>query len=339
MKKLMMVVAVLLTLGVRAASEESEEALGGGDAFSGCSGLTSVEFLGAPPSNISSSLLLRCDVLRIPREYGAAWRKLFAANSFPGYGWGQKQMVEIVSSVIRENDPTVMDVVYKVKSVKPMVKVRALAFQDGERSFAKIVRPTEFIEDTAKNIGDAITANEEHKLSWRMSADWKIDLAKVRFEVLALDGDLLPLELTTIPKTVNHAAMEVSWNAITKQQVLDALLWLYADGAEGLTVENGGLKHGTTQLVSEGGLWTAAMRYVYFKIGFSVLAGDELKYANEMTRLGLSPSGVRQYGYRVEKDDGTFGPVDNGEEGEDNELVPSLIIDPGGGVDYGDEDV
>ena len=180
------------------------------------------------------------------------------------------------------------------------MKVRALAFQDGERIFAKVVRPTEFIEDTAKNVGDAITANEEHKISWRVSADWKVDLAKVKFEVLASEGDLLQLELTTIPKVGEHAAMEISWNAVSEQQVFDALLWMYADGDEGLTLKDGVLKNGTTQLSNGTNLSTVnAIGYVYGKMGFSVLSGDELKYANEMTRLGLSPSGVRQYAWRT----------------------------------------
>ena len=269
-------------------------------AFRDCSGLRSVEFLGAPPSGLSDSYLLSYGRAAFPREYGKDWLKLRGVNSFTGYGQGEKPTVEVVSAAIRENDPTVMDVVYKVLSAKPTVKVRALAFQDGERSFAKVVRPTEFIEDTAKNIGDEIAANVEHKLSWRVSADWKVDLAKVKFEVLALDGDLLPLELTTIPKIGDHAAMEISWNAMTEQQVLDALLWLFADGDAGLTLSNGVLKNGTVQLVNKTSLSAAnAIGYVYGKMGFSVLSGNELKYANEMTRLGLSPSGVRQYAWRT----------------------------------------
>lgn len=208
------------------------------------------------------------------------------------------------------------------------MKVRALAFQDGERGFAKVVRPTEFVEDTAKNIGDAITANEEHKLSWRVSADWKVDLAKVKFEVLASDGDLLPLELTTIPKVGNHAAMELSWNAITGQQVLDSLLWCYADGDAGLTLSNGVLKNGTVQLVNKTSLSSVnAIKYVYKKMGFSVLSGEALKYANDITRLGLQPSGVRQYAYRVEKDDGTWGPADEG-DGHDDPYDDSSFVPP-----------
>ena len=272
----------------------------GDDAFDGCRGLRSVEFLGAPPGGVEQSYLMFYGVASYSREHGAEWQKICGINSFTGYWQGEKPEVEVVSAAIREDDPTVMDVVYKVVSAKPTVKVRVLAFQDGERSFAKVVRPTEFIEDTAKNIGDAITANEEHKLSWRVSTDWKVDLANVKFEVLASDGDLLPLELTTIPKIGDHAAMEISWNVITSQQVLDALLWLYADGDAGLTLSNGVLKNGTVQLVNNTSLSAAnAIGYVYGKMGFSVLSGNELKYANEMTRLGLSPSGVRQYAWRT----------------------------------------
>ena len=97
--------------------------------------------------------------------------------------------VEIESAQMRASDPTVMDVQYRVYSSSDTVNVRALAFEDGERSFWKVVRATTFVKDpdgneTACNIGDGITANVPHKLAWKVSADWKTDLAKVKFEVL-----------------------------------------------------------------------------------------------------------------------------------------------------------
>jgi hypothetical protein len=95
----------------------------------------------------------------------------------------------ILSCLVRKNDPTILDVKYIVYSQNPTVNVRALAFQDGERSFLKVVRPETFVKDssgkdTAQNIGDNIPANVEHTLSWKVSADWATDLAKVKFEVL-----------------------------------------------------------------------------------------------------------------------------------------------------------
>ena len=291
----------------------------GSDAFSG-GNYTSrrVVLLGAPPSGIANSYLLSSSNVSYPREHGAAWLEILNnINKFNGYNQTNKPEVEYVSVAVRESDPTILDVTYRVKSAKPTVKVRALAFKDGVRSFANVVRPETFIEGTEVNVGDAISANAEHKLTWRVSSDWQIDLAKVKFEVLAVEEDLLPLELVTIPANGTNRAMEISWSAITEAQVFDALLWLYADKTAGLTLVEGVLKdgdnivaYGTTASTISGRSWqningttayyyfTMAPAYVFSKMGFSTLSGDTLTYANAMTRLGLSPDGVRQYAYR-----------------------------------------
>jgi len=192
------------------------------------------------------------------------------------------------------------------------------------RSFAKVTRPETFVADTngvetAGNVGDTVAANVEHTLSWQVSTDFKTDLAKMKFEVLAVEDDILPLEFITIPANGSNKAMEVSWNAITEDQVFDALLWLYAAKTEGLTLVRGVLKdngvmvaHGTSILTSDSrsgydehgnyvGDHLTAMRspdYVFSKMGYSVLSGTNLTYANEMTRMGLSPSVIRQYAYK-----------------------------------------
>ena len=275
-----------------------------------------VVFLGIPPSGIHGSWLLDWDV-SYPREHGAAWLEILNnINKFNGYNQTNKPEVEYVSVAVRESDPTILDVVYRVKSAKPTVKVRALAFKDGVRSFANVVRPETFIEGTEAHVGDAISANAEHRLTWRVSSDWQIDLAKVKFEVLAVEEDLLPLELVTIPANGSNKAMEISWNAITEAQVFDALLWLYADKTAGLTLANGVLKDGGTTLanndsirsstynswdsVSQTYYWQTypAPNYVFSKMGFTQLSGNSLTYANAMTRLDLRPLGVRQYAYR-----------------------------------------
>lgn len=212
--------------------------------------------------------------------------------------------MQIISSVIRENDPTIMDVVYKVTSSKPTVKIRALAFEDGTRSFAKVVRPETFVDGTAPANWDAVEANGEHTLSWKVSSDWATRLAKVKFEILASEGDLLPLELRTIPASDQYGKMKVSWNAISESQVFDALLWLYADKDPGLTLANGALKNGTTQLASGTSTYNPnVISYIYSKMGYQLLTGAPLNYANSETRLGLSPGGyydgARQYAYKI----------------------------------------
>ena len=280
------------------------------DAFQYCSGLQNVYWLGLPHyvASIPSSAVHFCS-----REYGTALRSQNASWRFGGFISTAPATVQIVSAVMRENDPTIMDVVYKVSSDKPTVKIRALAFEDGERSFSKVVRPETFVDGTAPADWDAVGANVEHTLSWKVSSDWATRLAKVKFEILASEGDLLPLELRTIPASDQYGKMKISWNTIQESQVFDALLWQYADKDPGLTLAGGLLKGNGLNLVNGAELahqsyspyvyWDYrenAVRYIYSKMGYyQLLTGAPLSYANSETRLGLSPDGVRQYAYKI----------------------------------------
>ena len=279
-----------------------------------------VVFNGKPPAGLASA---RVSSIVYPKEYGALWRVQLEIAMIGGYVNPNKPVVTVVSTKVRENNPTILDVVYKVTSTKPTVKVRALAFEDGERTLNKVTRPETFIDGTAANLGDAIAPNVEHKLSWQVSSDFKTDLAKMKFEVLAVEDGILPLEFITIPANGTNKKMQLSWNLLTESQLFDALLWLYADKDAGLTLANGVLKVGdaiiadsnsikpTTKNANNnydiygeyyGGVysekWLEAPSYIFTKMGFSKLSGAELTYANEMTRLGLSPSGIRQYAWR-----------------------------------------
>jgi hypothetical protein len=77
---------------------------------------------------------------------------------------------------------------------------------------------------------------------------------------------------------------------------MNALYWLYADKAADLTLANGVLKCGNTQLVNGSTLSDAnAVSYIYSKMGYGTLSGDTLKYVNELMRTNLNPSGLTQY--------------------------------------------
>ena len=286
-------------------------------AFSGCP-VSSVTCLGSAPSSFSVSAFPNA-IFYFFKNSAGGWKKILPTSQQGHYLDHGTSSVSILSSEIRASDQTIMDVVYKVKSSKSRVKVRVLAFEDGERSFAKVVRPETFIEGTEVNVGDNVTPNVEHRLSWRVSSDWTTKLAKVKFEVLACESDLLPLELMTIPASDQYGAIKISWNAISEQQWFDALLWLYADKDVGLTLTGGNLRNGSTLLASganlagaysyydENGSWVGShlvpnsnvSRYVYGKMGYSLLEGTLLNYANSETRLGLQPYGARQYAYKM----------------------------------------
>lgn len=211
--------------------------------------------------------------------------------------------VVILKAAMRPSDPTIMDVVYKVQSPKEKVSVRALAYENGNRSFANAVPVLTFADGTGVNIGDDITANEEHTLSWQVAADWATDLTKVRFEVMVMDEGLLPLHFVTIPKTANHAAIQYSDTVLSSTAVMNALFWLYAGLDDDLSLSNGRLSGPFGELANGANVSNPAqtISWLYQKMGYSTLTGANLSYVNSAARINLAPSGLRQFAVKTIK--------------------------------------
>ena len=224
---------------------------------------------------------------------------MMAMMALLGAGVWATNTPTIVSSQVRASDPTVLDVVYKVTSDKPTVNVRALAFEDGTRSFLKVVRPETFIDGTAANIGDNIAANTELKLAWKVSSDWDTDLAKVKFEILTSDDGKLPMDLITIPAANGSPELTVSYSSQTSANVFNALMWYYADGASDLRIDDGYLYCGNDLLSNRTAPANMAMaaNYVFNKMGYEGLNGNVLVYARSATRKTLNFNTSTQNAY------------------------------------------
>lgn len=149
----------------------------------------------------------------------------------------------VIQSATMRPGTTLMDVVFRVNDPDDAtVKTRALAFKDGVRSFANVIKPVTFVEGTSAKLGDAIPTNVNHTLTWNVAADWSIDLGQVKFEVLAMDGrGLLPFDWITIPAAGGKPAVSISKNTPDEQQKLDALFFLYAGGDSNLVLSQGTL--------------------------------------------------------------------------------------------------
>jgi alpha-tubulin suppressor-like RCC1 family protein len=160
----------------------------------------------------------------------------------------------VIQSAAMRPGTTLMDVVYRVNDPDDAtVKTRALAFVDGVRSFAKVIKPVTFVEGTAAKLGDAIPSNTNHTLTWDVGADWNIDLGQVKFEVLAMDGrGVLPVDWITIPAAGGKPAFTISNNSPTDAEVLNSLFWQYADGDLGLSLGKGTLSGNSNSGVFEG---------------------------------------------------------------------------------------
>ena len=203
---------------------------------------------------------------------------------------------QVLSAAMRDGT-TIMDITFRVDDLDDAtVKVRALAFVDGVRSFANVLRPSSFVEGTAANLGDTIPSNTDLSLAWDVGADWDIDLGQVKFEILAMDGrGLLAFDWITIPAAGGEPELTISKDSPTNSAVLDALFWQYADGDAGLLLENGVLR-GTAasgifagiDLVSGVATQVYATPFVLKQMDLDPAFSGEVAYAAVTARAGLS---------------------------------------------------
>lgn len=264
-----------------------------------------------------------------PKEYADKWESKWKHDALLArlaVGPNTQAKVQIETEM---PTPKTMKVTYVVKSELPTVKVRAVAWKDGVRSFAYIV-PIR----TGKDIpnGESVTTNEEHTFMWDVASDWDTDLDKVKVEILVQEGTLLPQELITIPATKTHKAMTITRNALAGQWglnaswIFNALVWCYAEGDSQLKVNagqvsvNGVLIAKDKELPTEEGwggrdtsYWkhaaTTLLNYLYGKMGYKVLAGEDLDYAEHATRLDFADADasyphhpLRQVSVKIEEE-------------------------------------
>ncbi|MGL5020121.1 MAG: RCC1 domain-containing protein, partial [Luteolibacter sp.] len=195
---------------------------------------------------------------------------------------------------------TLMDVVYRVNdSDDATVKTRALAFVDGVRSFANVLKPVTFVEGTAAKLGDAIPANAHHTLTWDVGADWDIDLGQIKFEVLAMDGrGLLPIDWIAIPAAGGNPALTISKDTLSDSSILSGLFWQYASGDTGLSLTDGKLRGNSTSGNFAGvNLATAAVPdtysapYLFKRMNLDPSLSTEVSFASGTARAGLLNTG------------------------------------------------
>ena len=201
-----------------------------------------------------------------------------------------------VSAAMRAGT-TLMDVTYRVTDPDDATaKVRALAFVDGERSFAKVIRPAAWMEGTEVKLGDAIATGVDHTLTWDVRQDWNTDLGNLKFEVLCRDNrGLLEFDWITIPAAGGKPELTISKNSPTDAQVLDALFWQYAAGDPALTLDGADLTGTPAGGVYEGVKFVKGASPQYYAIPYLLKLMNldpafdtEVKYAKEIARAQIA---------------------------------------------------
>ena len=202
----------------------------------------------------------------------------------------------VIQSAAMRPGTTLMDVVYRVNDPDDAtVKTRALAFVDGVRSFANVIKPVTFVEGSASKLGDAITSNTNHTLTWDVGADWNIDLGQIKIEVLSRDArGFLTFDWITIPAAVGKPELTISKDTPADDQVLDALFWEYASGDPSLALENGTLRGNLNSGVFDGqilaqsnGIWPYGRHFILKRMNLAPLQAGESEWAQQDARVPL----------------------------------------------------
>ena len=267
--------------------------------------------LGAPPSgwDIAGTSL----IVSFPQEYARQWNSILS-SSLRGTVLDAISFADV--TVIAEmTTPKTIKVTYTIHSNKrDKARVYALAFEDGERSFAKVLPVKTATADSPEAVpnGNEVATNTPHTFIWNVLADWDTDLSKVMVEILVMEGDLLSMELLTIPANGSHAEMTISTNTQTETSLFNALLWCYASGDPVLKNKDGFVTVGDILIAKYGCLPTnyydwdswetstsALLNYLYGKMGYKILSGNDLTYANQMTRLDIPSSGLSQRAIKI----------------------------------------
>ncbi len=246
-----------------------------------------ITFLGDVPQGFDTlSSGWDCSRYETPEAYATQWNQAFTAQRWKS-GAETRAKVAVDAKMLT---PKIMQVTYTVTSDLPTVRVRAVAFKDGIRSFANIV-PVKSGRDIPN--GTAVATNQSHTFVWYIAEDWATRLDRVAVDVLVLEGLLLPQTLRTIPSATGDKQITFSRNPISYEQAFNALVWCYAEGDEALEVSQGvvrigGLKvaDGNKIVVKDTGdaSVTTLLNHLYGKLGYRVLSGETLEYVSERTR-------------------------------------------------------
>ncbi len=140
----------------------------------------------------------------------------------------------LILSASQRPGVSLVDVKYKVTDTdSPTVRTGLLAFKDSSNYFMNCVPMRTFVEGTAGNVGPNQPVDTERSVVWNMAADWAIDYANIRVEVLAKDErNLMGVHWITVPASGGQPAIQVSHRPILDADFEDLWFWFLATGQE-----------------------------------------------------------------------------------------------------------
>lgn len=267
--------------------------------FKGCTHLQQVVFTGkAPEGDAAVSLIPNGARITYPRADASAWGDIVPESRRGTFTeLVAKPKVTVSSRMIGART---MEVQFEVASDSPEVEVRAIALRDGEKSFANVVP----IRTLSAGALGKVPANTTNRFVWDIAKDWRADLENARPLILTREDALLPIDEVTLPGEGDLPPFTVNRVPVHETQVLDALLWCYAEGDPRLTVSQG-VASVDGEPIAEGDTIVdlqKALAYLFGKMGYRAMTEAEARHWERVTRVSYASYGLENL--QVKKQEG-----------------------------------
>lgn len=267
--------------------------------FKGCARLQQVVFTGkVPEGDAAVSLIPNGARITYPRAEATAWGDIVPESRRGTFTeLVAKPKVTVSSRMIGART---MEVQFEVASDSPEVEVRAIALRDGEKSFANVVP----IRTLSAGALGKVPANTANRFVWDIAKDWRADLENARPLILTREDALLPIDEVTLPGEGDLPPFTVNRVPVHETQVLDALLWCYAEGDPRLTVSQG-VASVDGEPVAEGDTIVdlqKALAYLFGKMGYRAMTEAEARHWERVTRVSYASYGLENL--QVKKQEG-----------------------------------
>lgn len=277
------------------------------------------------PENLNGQAVIGDRIFLLDSRAGAVREYRQGSQVIPGVDSPAFPVPYITAQSVRPGE-TVLDLAYAIDDLdSTQVDVALLARLNGGDQVQDWLRPVEFLEGTASNLGTIDVANTPLPLTWDYGTDLTglgSDVIDLRLEVVALDDrGLLGVSLVELPAGIPEgtaSSLVISTLTFRPDDFLDAYRWLYASGDPAVE-QQGNTLVGTSGAPGFEGLvlldgQTATddgIDYLLAREGLRRATADEVNRAREAATVGTinrfepfnaladRPGTVNEYGFET----------------------------------------
>ncbi len=243
------------------------------------------------------------------------WKRAYRTKGLPSRNIIPQPSIRAVS---QQSGTNIIDIDFEIIDPDDAnATVGILAAVNGNfNNPASLIVPTSWVNGTGSKIGNPITTNQLHRVSWNVKGDWNQQTGTLNFEVFCQDSRRAsqgPVDLHFLDLPLEDGNLSISRSPIKDSDIRNYFKYLLSVGTSGVTVSNNSITdgNGTTYLDSNFNATTAGKDLFIQAAGHRWAKMGELSLANEASTAGSTnkwtstrpvlprnlPNMVNEYGF------------------------------------------